>query len=70
MRISISEFGIFKRTPHPGLRFGQAWFNYFKLHAHTPASHAEKALLDRIYNECDPKAAESLILANFTDTEN
>lgn len=71
MKISRSEYDRFKATPqHAALRFGQAWFNYFTLQKHTPVNDAERLLLDRVYNERDAKAAESLIIANFTDTEN
>ena len=71
MQISRTEFNRFKAVPHhPALRFGQAWFNYFTLQKHTPASDAERVMLDRIYNERDPSKAESLILANFTDPTN
>lgn len=67
MRISRSEFDRFDKTPqHPALRYGQAWYNHFKLHAHHAADPAERNLLDRIYNERDADKARSLILVHFT----
>ena len=71
MKISRSEYDRFKATPHhPALRLGQAWYNHFKLHAHTAANSEERVLLDRIYNERDAAKAERLILDNFTDYTN
>lgn len=71
MKISYSEFKRFKATRRttPALRLGQAWFNYFNLHKHTPADFDERVLLDRIYNERDAEA-QSLILTHFTDMDN
>lgn len=75
MKISVSEFEQFQKMypkplrgqPKPAERFGQAWYNYFKLHAHNAADPAERALLDRIYNEPDKVKAYGLITANFID---
>ena len=71
MKISRSEYNRFKAiVPHPALRLGQAWFNYFTIHKHTPVNDAERVLLDRIYNERDAVTAERMILENFIDEGN
>lgn len=51
------------------LRFGQAWYNYFKLQAHTQ-TEAERVALDRIYNETDTLKAMQAIRNNFIDASN
>lgn len=75
MKVSLSEFSRFERsfaleqiTNPNGLRYGQAWYNHFKIHQHTPANETERHRLDRIYNETDKKKARDLIMKNFVDT--
>ncbi len=75
MNISLSEFSQFERCfaleqiVYPnGQRFGQAWYNHFMLHKHTPANETERHRLDRIYNETDKKKARDLIMKHFVDT--
>lgn len=70
MMISKSEYDVFCQTPYPPqLRFGQAWYNHFYLHRHTPATVEEHQLLERIYQEKDDQKAKSLILKYFIDPE-
>jgi hypothetical protein len=79
MKISLTEYEVFreqwKRKSRKGgewqhLRYGQAWFNYFKLHQHNinlPEGSDERVMLDRLYNTVHTKDAEAVIAANFLD---
>lgn len=78
MQISKSEFdkfareaGIKRKTGGEwhGLRYGQAWYNYFNLQKRNPG-FVEGRLMDQIYNERDDAKAKSMILKYFTSAEN
>jgi hypothetical protein len=75
MRISRTEFDkfdtLYYKQAYPGgcwhgQRYGQAWYNHFKLHAHN-ASVVDRIILDKIYNDPSPANARTSILQNFTD---
>lgn len=67
MKISYSEYLRFQEwywndpEASENLRFGQAWYNYFKLHKHNPASETERVLLNTIYNTPHMSTALELI---------
>lgn len=75
MQISRSEHLRFLSQVWPAqkeaghLRLGQAWYNHFKLQAHTPASPEERLQLDRIHAEKNPSRACALIEAQFVASD-
>lgn len=70
MRISRTEYNkfatMYAQGVYEGQRFGQAWYNHFKMHAHN-ASIVDRIILDNLYNETNKDKARHSILQNFTD---
>ena len=70
MKISRSEYNMFcaeyARGAYTGQRFGQAWYNHFKMHAHN-ATGEDRVRLDKLYNERVENIARVTILNYYLD---
>ena len=52
------------------LRFGQAWFNHFDMHKHTPPTDYDATRLNQLYNNTDEGHARAIILTHYTMADN
>ena len=50
-----------KNSPYDGLRFGQAFYNHFKLER-----MSDQRMVNKIYSAADRKAASAIICQTFT----
>ncbi len=69
-RTQMNHFAACWQSGHyEGQRYGQAWYNHFKLHSHNPDAE-NRVRLDQIYNERNENIARVTIFNYYVDESN